>query len=73
MKRKAGAKKLISILKETGIDIFIATKVNYNSCVGSNDFYKMLNRRLEYRKPEELAQFFRHELHYHFKEFAQYQ
>jgi hypothetical protein len=61
------------ILKKVGIHSFIAIKRTYNASVDSNDFYKMLRRRLKYSKPDELAIFLRSELHIHFKEYAQYQ
>lgn len=63
-------KKILSI---TGINTFIAIKVQYNFCVDSNDFYKMLKRRLTNKTAKEIADFFKAELHYHFKEYAQYQ
>jgi hypothetical protein len=66
------ANKLTVILKTIGIDCFIAIKTQYNNCAGVNDFYKMLKRRTTQQDAKELAYFLRHELHYHFKEYAQY-
>jgi len=45
----------------------------YNDCVGSNDFYKMINRRLKYQNKKDLAIFLNNEFEIHLKEFAQYQ
>ena len=50
-----GCKK---ILKLMGISDWIATKKWYNFTVNNNDFYAMLQRRLQYKTPEELAFFF---------------
>lgn len=63
-------KKMLQIL---GINTFIAIKKKYNDCVDSNDFYKMINRRLSVYSPKELSYNLRAELHIHFKEVAQYQ
>ncbi len=60
-----------SILKEVGINTFIAIKKH--NTVDSGDFYKMIGRRLKYYKPKDLAIFLRSELHIHYKEYAQYQ
>lgn len=60
------------VFKHLDVNTFIAVKKHYNSCVDANDFYKMLKRRLSYTKPKDIAEFLRHELHYHYKEFAQY-
>ena len=46
-----------AIYKKIGILNFLAIKNFYNNCVGKNDFYKMINRRLKYKKPSELANF----------------
>lgn len=61
------------ILKNLGINKFIAIKNFYNNCVGKNDFYKMINRRLKYQTEKELAIFLNNEFEIHLKEFAQYQ
>ena len=62
-----------TILKKLGVNKFIAVKKFYNDCVGTNDFYKMINRRLEYKKASDLADFLNFEFEVHLKEFAQYQ
>jgi len=62
-----------TILKYLGINKFIAIKKFYNDCVGSNDFYKMINRRLKYQNKKDLAIFLNNEFEIHLKEFAQYQ
>ena len=64
------AKQILAIL---GIDTFTAVKKHYNALAGNKDFYPMLKRRLKEKPAKELAYFLRHELHYHYKEFAQYQ
>ena len=61
------------ILKHLGINKFIAVKKFYNDCIDSNDFYKMIYRRLKYYKPLELAIFLNNEFEIHLKEFKQYQ
>lgn len=61
-------KRILSIL---GINTFIAVKNHYNQSIGKNDFYQMINRREKPALP--LAAFLRQELHYHYKETAQYQ
>ena len=60
------------VFKHFDINTFIAVKKHYNSCADKNDFYAMLKRRIKYSKPKETAEWLTHELHYHFKEFAQY-
>ena len=62
-----------TILKNLGINKFIAIKKFYNDCVGSNDFYKMINRRLKYQSEKNLAIFLNNEFEIYLKEFAQYQ
>jgi hypothetical protein len=62
------------ILKKLGINTFIAVKNFNNNCSGKNDFYKTFAKiiRTEY-DPHYLAIRLSRELHYHVKEFAQYQ
>jgi hypothetical protein len=60
------------VFKHLDVNTFIAVKKHYNSCVDANDFYKMLKRRIKYSKPKETAEWLKHELHYHYKECAQY-
>jgi len=55
-----------------GVLKFLAIKKFYNDCADCNDFYKMLNRRLKFKKPSELAYFLNYEFEVHCKEFAQY-
>ena len=66
-------KTLKEVLKETGINNFIAIKKHYIESIDKNDFYKMLQRRLKFNSPKGLASFLKYELHYHFKECVQYQ
>lgn len=76
-------KKAKIILKIVGIDTFIAVKNQWNKCydhkpeVLPNKFYNMLARRLKERKSknevESMAYFLKNELHYHYKEYSQYQ
>lgn len=62
-----------NILIRLGVLKFLAIKQFYNKCVDSNDFYKMLKRRLKYHNSEDLAIFLNSEFEIHCKEFAQYQ
>jgi hypothetical protein len=61
-----------AIYKKIGILNFLAIKNFYNNCVGKNDFYNMINRRLKYKKPSELANFLINEFQIHCKDFAKY-
>ena len=74
MKRNnSETKKVFKIL---GINTFIAVKSRYNESIGKNDFYNMLKRRTNGRfkmDAKTLATFLKHELHFHYKEVAQYQ
>lgn len=71
------ANNLIQVYKAiNNINIFIAIKKHYNECVNNNDFYKMIKRRTTREradKPKNLATFLKTELHYHYKDFVQYQ
>ena len=61
------------VLFKIGILEFIAIKKHYTDSVNNSDFYKMLKRRLKYKKPTQLADELRHEFYFHYKEFAQFQ
>ena len=51
-----------AIYKKIGILNFLAIK----------NFYNMINRRLKYKKPSELANFLINEFQIHCKDFAKY-
>jgi hypothetical protein len=61
------------IFFKIGILDFLAIKNHYNSSVNSNDFYKMLKRRLKYKPAKQIAEELKHEFYFHYKEFSQYQ
>jgi hypothetical protein len=64
--------KMKKLLKSVGVLSFIAIKTKYNESVDSNDFYSMVRRRIKYSSPKDLGAFLLNELHFHYKEYAQY-
>jgi hypothetical protein len=63
----------IKVLKNLGINNFIAVKNKYNKSVNANRFYYMLSNTLNKCNIEEKSLFLKRELSIHYKEYTQYQ
>jgi len=63
------------ILKTLGINAFIALKVKFNESIGENKFYISMPKRLKqtHLSKQDYAQWLISDLHYHWKEYSQYQ
>ena len=63
------------LLKTLGINTYMAIKCRFNECIGENKFYTSMPERLKHTHltKKDYALWLKSDLHYHWKEVAQYQ